>query len=198
MIGVLEGVRATAENVIEADLVARAAVALRSRLCDDGKVYANGKEGDARFWKYGLFIVSPHHAQINTVRRALAAERSWKSSPFVDTVDSMQGQECDAVIATYGVSDVEYAMNEKEFIYSLNRLNVSITRARAKTIVFLPKPLIEPPIVAFEDDRIAEGIAFMQGLVSFAEHEGERTEHPTGRRRNAAPVRVPMGAMAQP
>jgi DNA replication ATP-dependent helicase Dna2 len=49
------------------------------------------------------------------------------------------------VIATYGVSDVEYAMREKEFIYSLNRLNVSITRARAKTIVLLPRPLIEPP-----------------------------------------------------
>ena len=64
-------------------------------------------------------------------------------------------------------------MREKEFIYSLNRLNVSITRARAKTIVFLPRPLIEPPIVAFEDDRIAESIAFMQGLVRFAEHEGE-------------------------
>jgi AAA domain-containing protein len=51
----------------------------------------------------------------------------------------MQGQECEAVIVSYGVSDVGYAMNEKEFIYSLNRLNVAITRARSKTIVFLPR-----------------------------------------------------------
>jgi len=58
-------------------------------------------------------------------------------------VDKMQGQECEAVIVSYGVSDVEYAMNEKEFIYSLNRLNVAITRARSKTIVFLPRPLLE-------------------------------------------------------
>jgi hypothetical protein len=71
-------------------------------------------------------------------------------------------------------------MNEKEFIYSLNRLNVSITRARAKTVVFLPKPLIEPPVAAFEDDTIAEGIAFMQGLVRFAEHEGERSHQELG------------------
>lgn len=55
----------------------------------------------------------------------------------------MQGQECEAVIVSYGVSDVECAMNEKEFIYSLNRLNVAITRARSKTIVFLPRPLLE-------------------------------------------------------
>jgi DNA replication ATP-dependent helicase Dna2 len=174
VVGILDGVRATAENVIEAALVAKAASALRRQLCgSDGATYGKGAAHDAAFWKYGLFIVSPHHAQINAVREALAAERRWHSPPFVDTVDKMQGQECEAVIATYGVSDVEYAMNEKEFIYSLNRLNVSITRARAKTIVFLPRPLIEPPIVAFEDDRIAEGIAFMQGLVRFAEHGGE-------------------------
>jgi hypothetical protein len=174
VVGVLEGVQAAAENVVEADLVARAALALRSRLCDgDGEPYPHGRAGDAAFWKRGLFIVSPHHAQIYAVRRALAEGRSWAAEPFVDTVDKMQGQECDAVIATYGVSDVEYAMREKEFIYSLNRLNVSTTRARAKTIVFLPRPLIEPPIMAFEDDRIAEGIAFMQGLVRFAEREGE-------------------------
>ena len=28
------------------------------------------------------------------------------------------------MIVSYGVSDAEYALNEKEFIYSLNRLNV--------------------------------------------------------------------------
>ena len=84
------------------------------------------------------------------------------------------------MIATYGVSDVEYAMGEKEFIYSLNRLNVAITRARAKTVVLLGRPLIEPPIAAFEDDRIAEGIAFMQGLVQWAERHGEVEEHPVG------------------
>jgi hypothetical protein len=173
VIGVLEGVQATAENVVEAELVARAATVLRGRLVSPtGKPFARGAGGDAAFWKQGLFVVSPHHGQINAVRRALSEAHEWGTSPFVDTVDKMQGQECEAVIATYGVSDVEYAMNEKEFIYSLNRLNVAITRARAKTIVFLPRPLIEPPIVAFEDDRIAEGIAFMQGLVRFAEHQG--------------------------
>jgi DNA replication ATP-dependent helicase Dna2 len=196
VVGVLEGVQATAENLVEADLVAQAAVALRSRLRDaHGKLYPDGAPGDAAFWKYGLFIVSPHHAQIHAVRRALAERRAWQTSPFVDTVDKMQGQECDAVIATYGVSDVEYAMNEKEFIYSLNRLNVSITRARAKTIVFLPKPLIEPPIAAFEDDRIAEGIAFMQGLVRFAEQRGERTEYVLERGATLHLMRMPMTAL---
>jgi DNA replication ATP-dependent helicase Dna2 len=173
VIGLLRGVRATAENRVEAGIVARTALGLRRRLLSGlGSLYPDDSKGDQAFWKDGLFIVSPHHAQINAVRRALDAGRDWHSEPFVDTVDKMQGQECDAVIATYGVSDVEYAMEEKEFIYSLNRLNVSITRARAKTIVFLPVPLIEPPIHAFEDDDTARGIAFMQGLVRFARITG--------------------------
>lgn len=169
VIGVLEGVRAAAENRIEADLVAAAACRLRRRLV--------GVADDADYWRRCLFVVSPHHAQIHAIRRALRRCRDWQAPPFVDTVDRMQGQECDAVIASYGVSDVEYAMQEAAFIYSLNRLNVSITRARAKTIVFLPRPLIEPPIQAYEDETLAEGVAFMQGLVQFAQRNGEVTTH---------------------
>src|SRR6185436_230094 len=111
----------------------------------------------------------PHHAQIRAVRRSLRKLRHWDRLPQVDTVDKTQGQQRDAVIVSYGVSDVEYALAEREFIYSLNRLNVAVTRARMKTIVFLSRPLLEPPVAAFEDDRVAEGIAFMQGLWRFAE-----------------------------
>jgi hypothetical protein len=169
VVGVLEGVRAGAENRIEAEMVADAACELRDRQADN--------VDDTNFWRHRLFIVCPHHAQIHAVRRALLARRRWNADPFVDTVDRMQGQECDAVIASYGVSDVEYAMQEANFIYSLNRLNVSITRARAKAIVFLPRPLIEPPIRAFEDVVVADGIAFMQGLVQFAERRGNTSLH---------------------
>lgn len=82
------------------------------------------------------------------------------------------------MITSYGVSDVEYALLEQEFIYSLNRLNVSITRAKSKSIVFLPKPLLEPPVQAFEADWMAEGIAFMQGLFNWAHREGEHLTFP--------------------
>ena len=155
-------------------MVAVVAARLRERLVTaTGARYSDDEDGDRHFWSSGLFIVSPHHAQINAINRALEHVRAWHSKPFVGTVDKMQGQECDAVVTSYGVSDVEFAMNEKEFIYSLNRLNVSITRARAKSVVFLPRPLIEPPIQAYEDDRVAEGVAFMQGLVAHAERAGE-------------------------
>jgi hypothetical protein len=165
----IDGFRATSENALEAIVVADVAARLRERMLDaSGSPYRS----DAAFWSDGLFIVSPHHAHIGAIRRRLAKKRAWTSPPFVGTVDKMQGQECDAVIASYGVADVEYALVEQEFIYSLNRLNVSITRGRAKTIVLLSKALTNPPIQAFAKEENAAGIGFMQGLVQFAEENG--------------------------
>jgi len=99
----------------------------------------------------------------------LRKRRDWDAEPFVDTVDKMQGQECHVVLVSYGVADVEFALSEKEFIYSLNRLNVAITRARMKTVVFLSRSLLEPPIQALDRDDVAEGIAYMQGLAQICE-----------------------------
>ena len=80
------------------------------------------------------------------------------------------------MIVSYGVSDVEHALREKEFIYQLNRLNVSITRARSKTIVFLSRTLLEPPIQALDIPHVADGIAYMQGLMHWIRDGGETIE----------------------
>jgi DNA replication ATP-dependent helicase Dna2 len=158
----LEGVQAAGENPVEAALVARLVQALRAGLRDKkGQPYA----GDAAFFKHGVFIVSPHRAQNRAIRRELRGLRAWTSRPFVDTVDKMQGQEAEAVVVSYGVSDPEYALREAEFIYSLNRLNVSITRARCKSVVCLPKPLLDASPQVLDVPEAARGLAFMRGLV---------------------------------
>lgn len=158
----LEGVQATGENRIEAALVAKLVLALREGLRDgQGNPYAT----DAAFFKDGVFIVSPHRAQNRAIRRELSQRRTWTAQPFVDTVDKMQGQEANAVIVSYGVSDPEYALMEAEFIYSLNRLNVSITRARAKCVVCLPRPLLDASPQVLDFPEAARGLAFMRGLV---------------------------------
>src|SRR5262249_36533757 len=88
----LGGIRAMRANPIEADLAAQLVVALRDGLRDrDGKPYAD----DADFFRRGVFIVSPHHAQIRAIQSELASRRKWQTTPFVDTVDRMQGQEAD-------------------------------------------------------------------------------------------------------
>jgi DNA replication ATP-dependent helicase Dna2 len=165
---VLEGVTALRANQPEAELVAKLSVALRQGLQIKGKAIQHSVAGDRRFWQDGLFIVSPHHAQIQMIRRELHSAWDWQSDPFVDTVDKMQGQEAQAVIVSYGVSDLEAALQEKAFIYDRNRLNVAITRARSKCIVCLPQPLLEGHPSVLEDDRVAQGLAYMQRLADWA------------------------------
>ena len=161
----IDGVEATNENATEAQVVARLVCALREGLRGDGGLY----EDDARFFKEGVCVVSPHRAHIRTIRRALRERRAWGAAPFVETVEKMQGQEADAVVVSYGVSDAEYAQREGSFIYSVNRLNVAITRARVKTILILSRPLLEGTPRVLEDEEAAEGLATMRRLVQMAQ-----------------------------
>ncbi|MEQ8221914.1 MAG: DEAD/DEAH box helicase [Candidatus Eremiobacterota bacterium] len=163
-----DGITVGAENKAEADLVAYIACYLRENLCD--KDTRTPYNTDEKFWKDGLFIVSPHHVQIRAIKAALSERRVY--NPFVDTVEKMQGQEADAVIVSYGVADAELAMMEGEFIYNLNRLNVAITRGKAKVIVFLSRNLLTPDLQIMEDPEAAAGISYMTGLEQFAS-EGE-------------------------
>jgi hypothetical protein len=93
----VEGVHATSENETEAALVRDLALALREGLRDDeSQLYTS----DESFFEKGLFIVCPHRAQNRLVRRLLREARSWSGDPVADTVDKMQGQESDAVLAS--------------------------------------------------------------------------------------------------
>ncbi|WP_394903227.1 AAA domain-containing protein [Clostridium butyricum] len=170
---VLEGLRRGIENEVEATLVADVVEILRQRLCQDdsGFQYPNSESGDIEFWKKGLSVISPHRKQIRMIKKHLA-ERGLRPPFSVNTVDKMQGQECDAVIVSYGVADPERAIREGRFIYSLNRLNVAITRARSKCIVFLPKPLLNPSLEIFGSKNLEEGVAFMIGLEKYASENG--------------------------
>jgi hypothetical protein len=150
--------------------VAQLVTALREGLrAANGRTYPD----DASFFKHGVFVVSPHHAQIRAIRQELDRLRKWSSPPFVDTVDKMQGQEADAVVVSYGVADPEFALREAEFIYGLNRLNVAVTRARCKTVVCLPRPLLEASPQVLDVAAAAAGLGFMRRLVVEVEHGGE-------------------------
>src|SRR5438874_10240077 len=85
----------------------------------------------------------------------------------------MQGQEADAVVISYGVADPEFALREAEFIYGLNRLNVAVTRAWTKTVVCLPRPLLDATPQVLDVESAAAGLAFMRQLVATAEEAGD-------------------------
>lgn len=174
---ILEGFQASKQNLVEAKLVADLVLALRDSLRDlSGQNY----ETDRDFFRHGVFVVSPHRAQNRAIRQELNRRRAWTSIPFVDTVDKMQGQEADVVVISYGVSDPEYALLESEFIYSVNRLNVAITRARSKSVVFLPRPLLQSVPRILDRPEGERGLAFMRNLVLEAEQQAGQVELDVG------------------
>ncbi len=159
---VLDGVWAARENPLEARLVAQLVTGLRGTMRDaNGQLFSD----DGRFFHEGVFLVSPHRAQIRSIETQLHQQRRWQTPPLVDTVDKMQGQEADVVIVSYGVSDPEFAAQEAEFIYGLNRLNVAVTRARSKCVVFLPRTLLDASPQILDQPQAVRGLAYMRDLV---------------------------------
>ena len=135
-----EGFRAGPRNALEAELVARIASLARGGTLDP----ETGAPWSAEaFRARGLAVISPHRAQNSAVLGELV-RRGWprEELPVVDTVERMQGNEREMIVVSYAVADREYAEREAEFLLSPNRFNVSITRPRAKLVVFLSEEVL--------------------------------------------------------
>jgi ribosomal protein S24E len=121
-------------------------------------------------------IITPHHEHINRLKTSISNDLGLdRKEIFIGTVDKLQGKERKTVIVSYGVSENEKISSESEFIFSRNRFNVSITRGKAKTIVFLSDVIAEPNlttnIMAANDVALKKGIDFIHNFVSYMKDE---------------------------
>jgi superfamily I DNA and/or RNA helicase len=85
-------------------------------------------------------IMSPYRAQVREIKKEVNKVLPKNINKpfealFVDTVDSMQGQERDYIIYSFANSHPLESMRRLDFFYSPNRLNVAITRAIKKCFV---------------------------------------------------------------
>jgi uncharacterized protein len=76
-----------------------------------------------------MLIVAPYNAQVAALARKLP------EGARVGTVDKFQGQEAPIVFYSMTTSTPEDAPRGMEFLYSLNRLNVAISRARCVAVI---------------------------------------------------------------
>lgn len=84
-----------------------------------------------------ILVVAPYNAQVN----ALSIELDGLAS--VGTVDKFQGREAAFVIVSMAASDGEASSRGVDFLFSTNRLNVAISRAKVMSIVLACPALIE-------------------------------------------------------
>lgn len=86
---------------------------------------------------HSVLVVAPYNQQVNWLKRALP------EGARVGTVDKFQGQEAEVVLVSMTTSSGQYLPRDLEFLYSKNRLNVAISRARCLAIVVASPKLLD-------------------------------------------------------
>ncbi|KAL9556985.1 hypothetical protein MBANPS3_001622 [Mucor bainieri] len=88
-----------------------------------------------------VMIVTPHHQQRIAIKRKVDSLSSTVIP--VDTVEKMQGQECELIIACFSCTNSKRSRNN-EFLRDFRRWNVALSRARTKVIVLTVEELLNP------------------------------------------------------
>ncbi len=96
-----------------------------------------------------ILVVAPYNAQVNLLTRMLP------DGANVGTVDRFQGREAPVVIVSMASSSADDAPRGIEFLYSRNRLNVAVSRARALAVVVASPQLLSVRCRTVEQMRLA-------------------------------------------
>lgn len=89
------------------------------------------KDGNTRPMREAdIIVVAPYNAQVNALRDALPL------GVRVGTVDKFQGQEAPVCLVSMTASTAEETSRGMEFLFSLNRINVAVSRAKGLALVF--------------------------------------------------------------
>ena len=113
---------------------ARVAELYRSLL---GQRYVDRHGEEHAMGAANVLVVAPYNAQVNRLKQALPA------GARVGTVDKFQGQEAEAVIVSMTTSSGDDLPRNMAFLFSKNRLNVAISRARCLALVVASPKLAE-------------------------------------------------------
>ncbi len=97
-------------------------------------------------------VVTPYNAQAQELRERLPA------GVAVGTVDKFQGQEAPVVFFSMATSSGEDLPRNLEFLFSRNRLNVAISRARALAVLVASPRLLDVACRTVEQMRLVNAL----------------------------------------
>ena len=91
-----------------------------------------------------FMVVAPYNDQVRLLRDVLDADARTRGVP-VGTVDKFQGREAAVVFFTMTTSSAADMPRSADFLFSRNRLNVAISRARCLAYLVCTEELLEQP-----------------------------------------------------
>jgi superfamily I DNA and/or RNA helicase len=110
---------------------------LMNRLLEGGATWTDKSGGEAPLGLDDILIVAPYNAQVSAIAKGLPV------GARVGTVDKFQGQQAAVVFYSMTTSTPEDAPRGMEFLYSLNRLNVAVSRAQCVAVVVASPALFQ-------------------------------------------------------
>jgi len=110
-----------------------------------------------------VFLIAPYNMQRTEILRRLAGHADAKKHGVtedlmrnrVGTVDKAQGDEAPVVLMSFTSSSAEDISHGMAFLYSKNRFNVAVSRARALVVVFASPQLLDVNCKTIEQVRLA-------------------------------------------
>jgi hypothetical protein len=101
-----------------------------------------------------ILVVSPYNMQVNLLRSRLP------KGAHVGTVDRFQGQEAAVVLISMATSSGDDLARQIDFLYSRNRLNVAISRARCLAVIVASPRLLETTCSTIEQLRLVNALCW--------------------------------------
>ncbi len=103
-------------------------------------------------------IVAPYNQQVNLLKRTLQKDAQ------VGTVDKFQGQEAQVVIMSMTTSSAEEMPRHMEFLFSKNRINVALSRARCLAIFIANPELMAIPCSTPEQMALVNTLCWIKEI----------------------------------
>lgn len=105
-----------------------------------------------------ILVVSPYNMQVELLKKTLPA------GARVGTVDKFQGQEAAVVLISMATSSGDDLPRNIEFLYSRNRLNVAISRARCLAVIYASPRLLEIPCYTIAQMELVNGLCWARNF----------------------------------
>lgn len=105
-------------------------------LTDGNVTFVNEKGEKSTLTTNEIKIITPYNAQVQAIKQHLPDLE-------VGTVDKFQGQEAPVIIYSVATSSLEEAPRGMDFLFSPNRFNVAVSRARTRFIMVANPAIFE-------------------------------------------------------
>jgi superfamily I DNA and/or RNA helicase len=115
-----------------------------------------------------FIVVTPYNDHRRLIGSALAANPAT-AGVEVGTVDKFQGREAAVVLFSMATSSAEFMPRGADFLFSKNRLNVAISRARCLAYLICTSELLDTTA------RTVEEMGLISALCSLVEHAKSQT-----------------------